>query len=144
MDASDGEEQVGGLKPAAMRLLAGAIGLARTRLELASVELAEERGRLTTIVVLAAAGAVLATLAVVALTLGIVAYFWDSYRYQAIGALVVVYAALAAFAFMRAAAVVKRQPTPFAATIAEFDKDRRRFAGGRPNDISPPTGGTAP
>ena len=114
MDEPAGGERDAGLRPTLQRLVAGGIALARTRLELASVELAEERARFTSIVALAVAGAVLATLA------------------------------LAAFAFMRAAAVVKRQPTPFAATIAEFDKDRRRFAGGRPNDISPPTGGTAP
>ena len=138
MEPSDGEERGGaGLRPAALRLLAGAVALARTRLELASVEFAEERNRLATLVVLAAAGAILATMAVVALTLGIVAYYWDSYRYESIGALVVVYGALAAFAFLRAAAIVKRQPTPFAATIAEFDKDRALLAGGRAPDQAP-------
>ena len=132
MDASDGEEQVGGLKPAAMRLLAGAIGLARTRLELASVELALERARFTSIVAYAVAGAVLATLAVAALTLFVVAYFWDTHRYEAIAALVAVYGALAAFAFLRAASIVRSQPTPFAASIAEIEKDRAILAGERP------------
>ena len=140
MGASDGEERVAGLKPAALRLLAGAVALARTRLELASVEFAEERQRVTLVVALAAAGAVLATLAIAALTLGIVAYYWDSYRYQAIGALVVVYGALAAFAFLRAAAIVRRQPTPFAATLAEFDKDRALLTGARAHDGAPPGG----
>jgi uncharacterized membrane protein YqjE len=138
MDASDGEGRVAGLKPATLRLLAGAVGLARTRLELASVELAEERERVTSVVALAAAGAILATLAVAALTLGIVAYFWDSYRFQAIGALVVVYGALAAFAFLRARSIARRRPTPFAATIAEFEKDRAILAGGRMQDVLRP------
>jgi uncharacterized membrane protein YqjE len=146
MDASGGEGRGAGLKPAALRLLVGAVALAGTRLELASVELAEERGRVASVVALAAAGAVLATLAVATLTLGIVAYFWDSYRSQAIGALVVVYAGLAAFAFVRAGAVVRRHPTPFAATIAEFDKDRVLLSGRRlqePAAPAPPSPGDA-
>lgn len=138
MDASGGEGRGAGLKPSALRLLAGAVALARARLELASVELAEERGRVASVVALAAAGAVLATLAIATLTLGIVAYFWDSYRFQAIGALVVVYGGLAAFAFLRAAAVVRRHPTPFAATIAEFDKDRALLSGGRLQEPAAP------
>jgi uncharacterized membrane protein YqjE len=135
MDASDGEGRAAGLKPATLRLLAGAVALARTRLELASVELAEERARVTSIVVFAAAGAILATLTVAALTLGIVAYFWDSYRFQAIGALVVVYGVLALLAFRRARMIVTRQPTPFSATLAEFEKDRAILAGGRMQDV---------
>ena len=132
MDGPAGGERVAGLKPAIERLLAGGLALARSRLELASVELALERQRFTTIVALAVAGAVLATLALAALTLFVVAYFWDTHRYEAIAALVVVYGALAAFAILRAGAIARRDPTPFAATIAELDKDRRWLAGEPP------------
>ena len=121
-----------GLKPATMRLVTGAIALVRTRLELAGVEWAEERSRLTTIVALGVAGAVLATLAVATLTILVVAYYWDSHRYLAIAAVAAVYGALAAIAILRIASIVRRQPTPFAATIAEFEKDRARLAGLRP------------
>ena len=132
MDAPAGGERVAGLKPAFQRLVAGGLALARTRLELASVELALERARFTSIVAYAVAGAVLATLAVAALTLLVVAYCWDTHRYEAIAALVAVYGALAAFAFLRASAIVSRQPTPFAASIAELEKDRAILAGERP------------
>ena len=121
-----------GLKAAASRLAAGAIGLARTRLELAAVEFAEERGRVKSIVALAAAGAVLATLAVATLSVLVVAYFWDTWRYQAIFALAAIYGVLAVVAFLRISAVVKRAPTPFAATIAEFEKDRALLTGEPP------------
>ena len=131
MDGPAGDGDDAGLRPALLRLVAGGLALARTRLELAGVEWAEERRRLASVVALAAAGAVLATLALAALTLLVVAYFWDSHRYAAIAALTVVYGALAAFAFLRAASIVKRQPTPFAATIAEFDKDRAMLVGER-------------
>ena len=132
MDGPAGGERVAGLRPALGRLVAGGLALARTRLELASVELALERERFTSIVAFAVAGAVLATLALAALTIFVVAYFWDTHRYEAIAALVVVYGALAAFAFLRAASIARREPTPFAASIAEIDKDRAILAGERP------------
>jgi uncharacterized membrane protein YqjE len=133
MDEPAGAERDVGLRPTLRRLVAGGIALARTRLELASVELAEERARFTSIVALAVAGAVLATLALAATTLFVVAYYWDTHRFEAIAVLVVVYGALAAFAFLRAGAIARRQPTPFAATIAELEKDRRWLAGGPPS-----------
>lgn len=132
MDDAGAGERAPGLKPAAARLAAGVLDLARTRLELAGVELAEERERVKSLLALAVAGAVLATLAIAAISILVVAYFWDTYRYAAILALAVVYAALAAFAFSRASAVVRRAPAPFAATIAEFEKDRAALAGERP------------
>jgi len=64
MDDAGAGERAPGLKAAAARLAAGVLELFRTRLELASVELAEERERLKALAVLAIAGAVLATLAV--------------------------------------------------------------------------------
>ena len=132
MDDYAGGERSPELKPALLRLVAGGLALARTRLELAGVEWAEERQRLASVLALAVAGAILATLAVAALTLFVVAYFWETHRYEAIAGVVVVYGALAAFAFVRAASIVRRQPTPFAATIAEFEKDRAILAGERP------------
>ena len=132
MDAPAGDERDEGLRPALLRLVAGGLALARTRLELAGVEWAEERRRLASVLALAVAGAILATLAIAALTLFVVAYFWDSHRYEAIAGVVVVYGALAGFAFARAASIVRRQPTPFAATIAEFEKDRAMLSGQRP------------
>lgn len=118
-----------GLGPATSRLVAGFLGLARTRLELAGVEFAIERRRLQTMIALAVAGAILATFAVATASVLVVAYFWDSYRYSAILGLAVLYALLAVLAFSRAKALVHDAPAPFAATVAEFEKDRTRFAG---------------
>lgn len=132
MDDAGAGERAPGLRPAAARLAAGVLELFRTRLELASVELAEERERLKALAVLAIAGAVLATLAVATISICVVAYFWDSYRYAAIVGLAAVYAVLAAVAFSRAAATARRSPAPFAATIAEFEKDRAALAGKSP------------
>lgn len=132
MDDVGRERPAEGLRPAVSRLAAGLLGLARTRLELASVELAIERRRFQTLIVLAVAGAILATFAVGTVSVLIVAYFWDSHRYPAILGLAAIYAVLALVAFSRAKTLVHEAPAPFAATIAEFDKDRARFAGEPP------------
>jgi uncharacterized membrane protein YqjE len=127
MDDAGAEGRAAGLKPSVMHL-----GLVRARLELAGIELAEERERVIALLVLAVAGAVLATFAVAAVSLVVVAYFWDTHRYQAIAAIGAVYGVLAALAFARASSIVRRAPSPFSATIAEFEKDRSAFSGERP------------
>lgn len=118
-----------GLRPASSRLVAGAFALAKTRLELIGVELAIERHRLQSLIVLAVAGAILATFAIGTLSVLVVAYFWDSSRYFAILGLGAIYAVLAALAFLRARGLVHDAPAPFASTVAEFEKDRARIAG---------------
>jgi len=132
MDDAGAGERTAGLKPSVMRLVAGGVGLLRARLELASVELAEERERVIALLVLAVAGAVLATFAFAAISLVVVAYFWETHRYQAIVAIGAIYAALAALAFARASSIARRAPHPFSATIAEFEKDRSALSGERP------------
>jgi hypothetical protein len=133
MDEPAGGERDAGLRPTLQRLVAGGIALARTRLELASVELAEERARFH--LDRRARGrrrrardarARRAHAVRRRLLLGHAPLRGDR------GARVV-YGALAAFAFLRAGAIARRQPTPFAATIAELDKDRRWLAGGPPS-----------
>jgi len=132
MDDAGAGDRASGLKPSVTRLVAGGLGLLRARLELASVELAEERERVIALLVFAVAGAVLATFAVAAISLVVVAYFWETHRYQAIAAIGAIYAVLAALVFARAASIVRRTPAPFSATIAEFEKDRSALSGERP------------
>ena len=54
------------------------------------------------------------------------------YALFAIAAIGAVYGVLAALAFARASSIVRRAPSPFSATIAEFEKDRSAFSGERP------------
>jgi uncharacterized membrane protein YqjE len=130
----DFEHPAAGLKPAASRVAASVLGLVRARLELVSVELAEERGRLQSLVVLAVAAGILAALAIAVASLAVVVYFWETYRYLSIAGLAAIYAVLAALAFLRITSIVRGE-MPFAATIAEFEKDRSRLAG---DPIPPP------
>jgi uncharacterized membrane protein YqjE len=116
-----------GLRGALNRIATHAMTLAHTRIALAGVELAEERDRVKTTLMLAIVGVVFGAFALMAATLLIVAAFWDSHRLSAIAAVALIYAAIAAGALWRAAAIRRAAPAPFAATLAELDKDREQL-----------------
>jgi uncharacterized membrane protein YqjE len=50
--------------------------------------------------------------------------FWETYRWQAIGAIVVFYVICAAICLLVARNKVRNAPPLFEATLAELDKDR--------------------
>ncbi|MDF3833613.1 phage holin family protein [Cupriavidus basilensis] len=109
----------------ALRSLAGSlVAMVQTRLELASVELAEERSRLMKMALLACFGLVFFGLAMVTLTVLITIVFWDTYRWQAMGALVAIYLAACAVCLAFARHLMRNAPPLFEATLAEIDKDR--------------------
>lgn len=103
--------------------------LAHTRLELLSLELAEEKSRWVSTLVLTLAAVLLAAGTLFAFTVLIAAIFWDSYRWQALTTLTVVYAVLT----LLCAVFIKRKlgnaPRPFEATLREFEKDFEAFTG---------------
>lgn len=108
-----------------LRSLAGSMGaMIQTRLELASVELAEERSRLMKMAMLALFGLVFFGLAMVTLTVLIAIVFWDSYRWQAIGFLIGIYLLACVACLMYARHLGRSAPPLFEATLAELDKDR--------------------
>ena len=119
----------GGLSGAVSRLGASLLGLVRTRLELASVELAEERDRvqyqLTSLVVAIA----MFMFALLFAATWIIVYFWDTNRLTAIAVVAFVFAAAGAALLMLRSQAARAAPMPFAATIAEFERDRAALAG---------------
>jgi uncharacterized membrane protein YqjE len=128
-----------GLSGAAARLGASLLGLLRTRLELASVELAEERDRvqyqLTSLVVAIA----MFLFAALFTATWIIVYFWDTNRLTAIAVIAIVFAAVGAVLLMLRSQAASVAPMPFAATIAEFERDRAALAGReRPESAEPP------
>ncbi|AMR79419.1 phage holin family protein [Cupriavidus nantongensis] len=109
----------------AVRNLAGSlVAMVQTRVELASVELAEERTRLLKVALLALFGLAFFGLGLVTLTALIAILFWDTYRWQALGALTVLYLALCAACLAYARSVLRNAPPMLEATLAEIDKDR--------------------
>jgi uncharacterized membrane protein YqjE len=119
----------GGIRGAAARLCAAAIALLRTRVELASVEFAEERERLKAAFALLAVAAVAFGLVAIVVTFGIIAWFWDSYRYEAIVVVALLYAIVGAAALWRHASLRRTAPTPFAATTAALHRDIEQLRG---------------
>ena len=119
----------GGLRRALARLAESLVAALRTRAELASVELAAERERLVLRVALLAGGSV--ALAFAALFAGafVIVLFWDTHRLAAIAGVAIVHAAAGGFLVSKARSLGRDAPAPFAATLAELEKDRARIAG---------------
>ena len=114
------------------------MGLARTRLELASVEFSEERDRIQQQLTLLIAAMGLLLFAVLFAAMWIVVYFWDTNRLTAIFVVALVFAAAGVVLLMLRAQAARSAPTPFAATIAELDRDRMALAGGTDHERAAP------
>jgi uncharacterized membrane protein YqjE len=110
-------------------LAASAIGLVRTRLELATVEFAEERERAKELLVLAICGLLAASFALLFASVLVIAYFWDSYRLTAVAGVVVFYVVIAGLIFTRLKRYGEQSHTPFAATLAELENDAAAIKG---------------
>jgi uncharacterized membrane protein YqjE len=122
----------------ATRLSASAVSLLRTRIELASVEFAEERERLKASIGLIAVAAIAFGFAAIVVTFGVIAWFWDTYRYEAIVVVALLYALVGVVALMRQSALRKAAPTPFATSIDALRKDVEWLR--RHHDGDPPAG----
>ncbi|MEO6566364.1 MAG: phage holin family protein [Casimicrobiaceae bacterium] len=116
------------LRESVASLLAAMAGSVRTRIELASVEFAEERSRLGQQLALLIAGLGCLLFAVLFVALGVVAWFWDTHRFAAIIGVIVVFAGAAAALFWWRSDLSRSAPSPFAASLAELEKDRAALA----------------
>jgi len=136
MDSGGSEQSAPrSLRGAAARLGASLLGLVRTRLELASLELAEERDRVQQQLTLLLAAMAMFMFALLFIAGWVIAYYWDTHRLTAIAIVAVVFAGAGAALLALRSQAASVAPTPFAATIAEFERDRAMLAG---RDNSPP------
>ena len=114
----------------ALRAIGGTLNdIVRVRGALFGVELREEVERRKHMLVLAALGVAFLHMALLLLTLLVVAAFWDTHRVGAIGAMAALYLACGAGALVRLRVNAEASPAPFAATLGELDQD---LAGLRP------------
>lgn len=108
-------------------LLSSALALAQTYIELAGVEVREEKERLRQAVVLVILAAIGLATGLLMLSALVVVLFWDSHRLLVLALLTLVYFAIG----IGAIAILRRrladQPQPFGATVAELEKDRQRL-----------------
>ncbi|MFM0363755.1 phage holin family protein [Paraburkholderia sediminicola] len=109
------------------RIIGSVFGMLQTRLELVGIELAEEKDRLLGVLFLGLAAMMLATMALIALTALVAIAFWDTYRWQALAGITVVYAVAGIACALKARSGLRNAPIVFEATLAEFEKDRDVF-----------------
>ncbi|RKP50936.1 phage holin family protein [Trinickia fusca] len=111
-----------------LRRMAGSLfALMQTRLELLGIELAEERERIVAVLFLGIVAVMLGMMALISLTALIAAAFWDTYRWQVLAGITIVYAIGAVICALRARSGLRDAPIVFEATLNELEKDRDMF-----------------
>lgn len=121
MDAAHPAES--GLLASARRAGTSVLGLLRTRFEILSVELREEKLRAVDLLLPLAIALALA-MAGVLLAIGILALFlWRQFGYPGVIALALVTLAAAGVLFWLIRHRIRSGPVPFATTISEIGKD---------------------
>ena len=125
---TDGAPGGSGLRGALAQLGASLLALLRTRLELASLELEEVREQTVRRLVLALVALHFLTFTVFAASALIVVWFWDTHRFAALGAVTLFFLLVALAALWRLRAGMRGAAQPFAATLAELERDRTWLA----------------
>jgi uncharacterized membrane protein YqjE len=120
-----------GLMEAIRAGLATGVALLKTRVELISTELEEQREWLEKIVFLSVASLVCVSLGTVMLTLFVTMLFWESYRLYVLGGFALLYLGGGAWAVATLRHSVKTKPRIFSTTASELEKDHRQLASPR-------------
>jgi uncharacterized membrane protein YqjE len=117
------ERPAAGLGGALSGLAATTVAMLRTRLELATVEFEEQREQTKIMLVLVVIATVFSCFALVALSVLVVALLWNSYPFAALCGVVLAYVVVAALALFALRRNAKEHGRPFAATLAELERD---------------------
>jgi len=105
------------------------VSILRTRLEIFSLELAEEKSRIACLAGLALAAALCLFLALLVFSMFIAALFWDTaYRLLAIGLTAGLYAVAGVVLAWLLARRLRSDDAPFAVTVEELGRDAELFA----------------
>jgi uncharacterized membrane protein YqjE len=110
------------------RIVSSVVAIFETRLELIGIELAEEKERLIGVLFLGLAAMMLVMMALITLTVLIAIAFWDSYRWQSLAVITLVYVLAAVACALKARGGLRETPNVFDSTLAEFKKDRDTFS----------------
>jgi len=125
--AEESHAETGGLFESLRNLSVSLVGIVQTRLELLSVDIAEERVHQTTLIVLALLALFCFGVGVVLLSILIVVAFWESHRLAALGGLAGIFLATGAGAVWFALHKIRTKPRLFQASLAELAKDRQHL-----------------
>ena len=122
-----GSGQRGGLFDSLKTLAATLVSMGRTRLELLSTEIEEDRVRLMSMLLWTLVALFCAALCTVLLTLLLVVVFWDTHRLLVLGILALLFLLGAAIAGRVVLDKTKVRPRLFASSLAELSKDREQL-----------------
>lgn len=122
-----GEERRGGLFDSLKVLAASLLAIAHTRLELLSTELEEERVWLVSTLAWTLAALFCAGLAIVLVTVLVVAAFWDTHRLLTLSVLTVGFFLATGVAALVVLAKLRAKPRLFAGSLAELSKDHEQL-----------------
>ncbi len=126
-DASSGHARETGLRGSLARLAASGLALLRTRAELAALEFDESRDRAKRRLLLLAVAVLALALAWIACCALFVVFFWDAHRHAALLAVAILHLIVGVGALWRLKSTEGADP-PFAATLAELERDRQWLA----------------
>jgi uncharacterized membrane protein YqjE len=122
--SSAGAPPPGGVVDTVRSFLASWIAVIKTRVEIISVEIEEQREWLEQLMLLAVAAGFLVSLGLVMLTFFIVVLFWETdARLWVLGGFVVLYLGAGTGLFLALRAKIKSKPKLFASTADELGKD---------------------
>jgi len=113
----------GGLQDALTRLASAAAALVRTRAEIAALDFDEAGKRTKQRAILLVAGLLCLGVGILAATAFVVVYFWDTHRLTAFGIITIGYLLVGVLALWRFNVRQSTDPPPFAATLAELERD---------------------
>jgi uncharacterized membrane protein YqjE len=117
----------GGLLASVKGVAASLLAIAQTRLELLAADLAEERERLITLLVMVLLALFSFGVGIVLLALLIVIALWESNRLLALGAMIGFFLLLGGVFAALAVNRLRTAPRMFEASIGELEKDRERL-----------------
>jgi len=128
--AEESHPASGGLFESLKNLSVSLVGVVHTRLELLSVDIAEERVHQTTLLVLGLLALFCFGVGVVLLSILIVVAFWETHRLAALGGLAGLFLATGGGVVWFALHKIRTKPKLFQASLAELVKDRQHLNSG--------------
>ncbi|HEY6612116.1 MAG TPA: phage holin family protein [Pseudomonas sp.] len=106
---------------------AAALGLLHSHLELLGIELQEQKAASLRQLLYAGLVLLFGLLLLFALSVLVLLLFWDSYRLEAIIGLCLFHGLGCLFALWRLLAALRRQSSPFSASLEELARDREQL-----------------
>jgi uncharacterized membrane protein YqjE len=121
--ASADTAPAGGIMDSVRSYLSSWIAIIKTRVEIISVEIEEQREWLEHLLLLAVGAAFCVSMGMVLLTLFVVVLFWESHPLVVLGAFAVLYLGGGLALWLTLRQKMKSKPRIFSATAAELGKD---------------------